>query len=70
MDHHTTWNETNTTCHLYVKSKYDTKELIYKAETELQMYSTDLWLPRGIRLGETQIGSLALADANYHIQDG
>ena len=27
--------------------KYDTNELIYKAEIESQTQRTDLWLPRG-----------------------
>ena len=29
--------------------KYDTKELIYKTETDTQTQRTDLWLPRGRR---------------------
>ena len=27
--------------------KYDTKELIYKTETDSQTYQTNLWLPKG-----------------------
>ena len=27
--------------------KYDTNELIYKTETDLQTQKTDLWLPKG-----------------------
>ena len=27
--------------------KYDTKELIYETETDLQPQRTDLWMPRG-----------------------
>ena len=47
--------------------KYDTNEHIYETETDSQIQSTDLWLPRGRGVGEGWIGSLGLADANYYI---
>ena len=45
--------------------KYDTNELIYKTETDLQR--TDMGLPRGRGLGKGRIGSFGLADANFYI---
>ena len=34
--------------HSYVESyKCDTNEFIYKREIDLQMYKTNLWLPKG-----------------------
>ena len=42
--------------------KYDTNELIYKTETNSQ-----IWLPKGNRVGEGKIRSLGLADTNYYI---
>ena len=49
--------------------KYSTNEPLYKKETDLQTYRTDLWLPsRKGKGGRT--GSLRLADVNYYIQDG
>ena len=41
---------------------YDTNELIYQAETDSQIQRTDLWLPRGRRVGEGCIESLKLVD--------
>ena len=32
--------------------KYDTNECIYKTETDSQKEKTNLWLPRGKRVGE------------------
>ena len=32
--------------HLYVGSKKDTNEFIYKTETDLQILKTNLWLPK------------------------
>ena len=31
--------------------KYDTNELIYKAETDSQIQKTNLWLPKGKVVG-------------------
>ena len=54
--------------HLRLKFQqgYDTDELIYKTETDLQTQRTDLWLPRGRRREEGWRGSLGLTDANYY----
>ena len=41
---------------------YDTNELIYQAETDSQIQRTDLWLPRGRKVGEGWIESLKLVD--------
>ena len=32
--------------------KYDANELIYKTETDSQVQKTNLWLPKGKRMGE------------------
>ena len=50
--------------------KSDTNEPIYETETDSWTYRTDLWLPRKGRQGEESLGSLGLADANFHIHDG
>ena len=47
-----------------------TDEPIYKTETDSQTYRTDLWLPRGRRMGVGWTGSLGLVDANYYIYNG
>ena len=47
--------------------RYDTDELIFKAETDSQTQSEDVWLPRGRQVGEGWRGRLGLADANYDI---
>ena len=47
--------------------KYDTNELIYETETDSQTYRTDLWLPRGMEVGEGLIGSLGLADPLFRM---
>ena len=40
--------KTNIICHhLYVESKKDTNELIYRIETDSQTQKTNLWLPKG-----------------------
>ena len=44
--------------------KYDTNELIYETGTDSQTQRTDLWLPRGRRVGEGWTESMGLADAN------
>ena len=44
---------------------YDTNEPIY--ETEAETLRIDRWLPRGKGVGEAQIGSLGLTDANWYI---
>ena len=50
--------------------KYDTKELIYKKETDSQTQRTDLQLPSwGCGGQEAQTGSLQSADTNYYIQN-
>ena len=46
--------------------KYDTNELIYKAETDSQTQKTELWLPMGQGEGEGWNGSLGLVNANYY----
>ena len=50
--------------------KCDTNELIHVTETDSQTQRTDLWLPRGIGVGEGWTGSLGLANANYYIENG
>ena len=45
---------------------YDTNELTFKTETDSQTQRTDL-VVKGEGVGERWIGSLRLADANYHI---
>ena len=47
--------------------KHDTNEPIYKAETDSQIYRTELELPRGRGVGDGRLGSLKLAVANYYI---
>ena len=49
-----------------LKKKYDTNELIYKAETDSQTEKTNSWLPKGKggRWG-AQISSLGLKDLLY-----
>ena len=47
--------------------RYDTDELIFKAETDSQTQSKDMWLPRGRQVGEGWRGRLGLADAIYDI---
>ena len=39
-------------------------------ETASGTQRTDWWLPRRRELGEDQIGSLGLADANWYIWNG
>ena len=39
--------KTNVMYRLYVESKNNTNELIYKTETDSQTWKTNLWLPRG-----------------------
>jgi len=46
--------------------KYNTDELIY--ETDLETGITDLWLSRGIGIGEGWTGNLGLTDTNYYIE--
>ena len=41
-----------------------------KTETGSQTERTDLWLPRGMRVGEGRRGTLGLADANYSVENG
>ena len=45
--------------------KTDTNELIYKRETDSQMFKTNLWLPRGKERGWI-IRSLGLTNTNYY----
>ena len=47
--------------------KYGMDEPIYRTETNLLTWRTDLWLPRGRGKGVGWTGSLGLVDANYHI---
>ena len=42
----------------------NTNEHIYETATDIR---TNLWLPRGRKVGEGKIGSLGLAGANYYI---
>ena len=37
--------------HLYVKSKNDTNDLIYKTEIDLQTWKSNLWFTSGVLLG-------------------
>ena len=50
--------------------KYDTKEPIYKTETDLWKRRRDLWLPRGRGLGKGWSGRFGLADVSYYTQKG
>ena len=36
--------------------KYDTNELIYKAETDSQTQKSNLWLPKGMGVGRDKLG--------------
>ena len=71
-DYHTKWNKSERYRQIpydttYMRNlKYDTNEPTYKIET-LTDVENRLWLPRGSVVGEGWIGSLGLADANYHI---
>ena len=47
--------------------KCNTNEHTSKAETDSQMYRTDLWLPRGRGVGEGRNEISGLAEANYCI---
>jgi len=48
--------------------KYSTNEPTYKTETDSQTERIDLWGDEGDRVErERWIGSVGLADANYHI---
>ena len=57
-DHHTKWSQTEKnkypdithTWNLILKN--DANELTYKTETFLQILKTNLWLPKGKRVGE------------------
>ena len=46
--------------------KYDTNGPIYETETDSQTQRADLWLPRGMGVGEGWTGSLRLAYTNYY----
>ena len=46
--------------------KYNMNELVY--ETDLETWITDLWLSRGIGIGEGWTGNLGLTDTNYYIE--
>jgi len=46
---------------------YGTNESIYRKETDIQTWKTDLWLPNGRGEGVGWTGSLGLVDANYSI---
>ena len=70
-DYHTKWRKSEKEIQIvyditYMWSlKYDKNELIYKTETDLKMYRTELWLPR--RWGWVRNGLEGLANANYNI---
>ena len=49
--------------------KYDTNELIYETDSQIQRYSCQGG-GRGEVDGEGGIGSLGLADANWYLQNG
>ena len=49
--------------------KYNSNELIYKAETDSQTQRTDLWWPRGEGFGERWMGALGFTDARYYIEN-
>ena len=55
--------------HLYVKSKNDTNEHIYKTEIDSQIQRRDLEMPRwgGGGEGEGRTESLRLLDTSYYI---
>ena len=50
-------------------NKNDTKELIHKTETDLNISKPNLWLPKGKWWGEGWIGRLRLAYTHYYIQN-
>ena len=66
-DYHTKWSkserERQISCDIiYMWSlKYDISEPIYRTETDLQTWKTDLWLPRGRGGGEEMIGSFEVS---------
>ena len=41
---------------IYWTKKNDTNELIYKTETDLQTWKTNLWLPKGKDEGRNKLG--------------
>ena len=45
--------------------KYDTNELIYKTETDLQTWKTNLWLPK--EKGGGKIKSFGLTYTHYYM---
>lgn len=47
--------------------KYDTNELIYKTETDLKDVEKRTVTAKEVGLGKEWIGSLGLANTNYHI---
>ena len=51
-DYHSKWSKSEGERQIYditymLNLKYDTNELIYKTETDLQTYKTNLWSPKG-----------------------
>ena len=50
--------------HMYVESKNNTNESLYKTETGSQIQKTNFWLPKGKGTGVGQTGSIGLADTS------
>ena len=50
--------------------KYDTKESIYKTETDSQTQRPRLVIAKSEGLEEEWIGSLGLVDSSWHIKNG
>ena len=46
--------------------KNNTNKSIYKIETDLQTYKTNLWLPKGRGKGDGQIRCMGLTDTNSY----
>ena len=60
LDYHTKCQENQTKTnviwyHLYVESKNNVNEIIYKTETDSQMQKTHWWLPKGKREGRDKL---------------
>ena len=47
--------------------KYETNELIYKTATDIKDVENRTVIAKEVELGKEWIGSLGLANANYHV---
>ena len=72
-DYHTEWSKSERERQIPYDNtytwnlKYGTNEPVYKTKIDSQIQRTDLWLPRGKRVGQGCIGSLGWVDVNYSI---